>query len=584
MNTEKNKEIEIIKVDTRYASESLSEIPMGYWIDKSVGGCGLSYLCLKDKNDSIILMPRNALINNKIEQTNKYSNLFAVNVGVTRGNVYDYITEMRLRNIPVKILVTYDSFALGKLDYLLEDKLCRIYVDESQFILGFAEDKPKLINELHKRLKDNIDRVTFFSAHPPKREYLPTYIQEMPSIKYVWKNQTKATPYIIDTDKPYNIATKILSELLVKKSCTIENITFTKAIVFLNSVEGLKKIAEPLKSKENIAYVVGDTVRNDNKLNEVAHPLQDCRNLPIITLGTTSLISGFDLEDNETLNIVISTSTKDFTLMDKELDVPQAITRQRLDTNPHNNKFLFIVDTKDMDNKITKLEETYNQDFIKISTVVENLNYLKAGNKDCTVGFELYDGYYLFENDEFIINESLLKARKYIYEQLYKQYQEGYNVIATDAPVEKFTVNLGIFHSKQYYDYATEIIEAKTTGDKLTLLNAVSNKLWKEYLTYGLEKDNVKTNVSEAKAFYESRNDYKGIVMDILKTFKVGNFYTNAYIKETLQEIYNKKGLNRKAKATDLYEFFEVETSSKRENFIKVFGLIIKSKLMNINK
>lgn len=570
------KDIKIIEVNSRYASQSLTEIPIGYWIDKSVGGCGLSYLCLTDKNDSIILMPRISLIENKEQQVDKYKNLFKVSVGISKDDVIRYVNKSRKDKKAIKILTTYDSFALGKLDYLLTENI-RIYVDESQFVLSFAKDKPLESIELHKRLKENIKKVSFFSAHPPKREYLPDYIQEMPAIKYYWKYQTKATPYIIDTDKPYLIATKILSDLLDKKECVLGELVFKKAVVFLNSVEGLKKIAESLNSKDDIAYVVGDVIRNDMKLNDYANKLEDCSKLPLITLGTTSLISGYDLYDNETINIVISTSSKNFTLLDKELDVPQAITRQRLDTNPNNDKFIFIIDVKDMEDKANKLEETYNNDYKKLSTVVENLNYLKDGNKDYTIGFELYEGYYFLNEGKFYVNEALLKARKYIFEELFKQYKEGYSIMSTNKSQKVVKIDVTKFHSKQYVDYAKEIVDANETSDKINILNSIKNKDWKTYLSYGLEKNKILLNVKEAKQFYEDRNDYKGILLAIRKMYKIGEFYSSSKVKDDLQKLYDKKGLKRNAKSTDLYEFFEIENVNKWIDNKTIKGIKIKA-------
>ena len=345
-----------IHLNTRYASDSLSEIPTNCWIDKSTGNCGLSYLALTSNTNCIILVPRVSLAENKEQQKDKYPNLFVVKAQVTKTDVMDYIKKCNIKNLPYKIISTYDSFALSKLDYMLYETDCKIYVDESQFLIDFATSRPELIINLHNKLESVIQRVTFFSAHPPKREYLPEYIQNMQAVKYIWKNQGKATPYIVDTKFAYNTVSKILKSLIENGSFRLnDDITFKKAIVFVNSVEGIKQIIENLNSPFNIAYIVGDTVRNDSKLNELAFRLDDCKKLPLITIGTTSMISGVDLYDNETFNIVVSTSNKKFTLFDKELDVPQAITRQRLDSNPFNDKFLFILNVNEMDEKIKKL-------------------------------------------------------------------------------------------------------------------------------------------------------------------------------------------------------------------------------------
>lgn len=575
---------EVINLKTRYASQSLNEIPIGTWIDKSVGGCGLSYLCLNETNDSIILMPRTKLIKNKLSQKNKYSNLFGIFSGVGKKHIKEYIESVREINKPVKILITYDSFAMGKLDYLLEENPeCRIYVDESQFLIEFAQRSPNLVNELHKRFKNNIHRTTFFSAHPPKREYLPEYIQNMKGIKYTWLNQVKATPYVINTSKPYYAVNKLLKDIINKGECIIndkkgnELLRFKKAIVFVNSVEGIRKIAEELKSPTNIAYVVGDTVRNDMKLNDFAYSLEECDKLPLITIGTTSLISGYDLYDEETLNIVISISNREYTLLDKELDVPQAITRQRLDSNPNNSKFIFIINRNNMQKRIDTLEETYKNDHTKLTKVVDNLNYLKEGGKDYTIGFELYEGYYYMENEIFYVNESLLKARKYIFEQLYKQYLNGYNVISTQKPKDVI-IDLEGFKPTQYSDFVLQIKECETNEERFEIIRTIGNENWKKYLQYAVETDNLLINMTAAKEHYENKKTYDVLKEIVHNTFKIDNFYTNSKIKEELTKIYKNKNLNRVVKSTDLYEFFEIKNSSKYINKIKVQGFTIISK------
>ena len=57
--------------------------------------------------------------------------------------------------------------------------------------------------------------------------------------------------------------------------------------------------------------------------------------------------------------------------------------------------------------------------------------------------------------------------------------------------------------------------------------------------------------------------------------YKKGEFYQASNVKIELQKVYNDKKLDRKAKATDLYEFFEVNSCSKRIDNVKVKGFEI---------
>jgi hypothetical protein len=291
------------------------------------------------------------------------------------------------------------------------------------------------------------------------------------------------------------------------------------------------------------------------------------------------MISGVDLYDEETFNIVVSSSTKQFTLFDKELDVPQAITRQRLDSNPLNDKFLFMLNVKEMEYKIQNLSNIFENDLKTLHTVVENFNYLKKGEKDYTVFNEIYKGYYFLNETDgiFYANEHLLKAKKYIFEQLYKQYEEGYEVMATEKPKVR-VVDKNSFSAPTYADYAIQVNECKTLGEKLDIIKSINKAKWRELLTYGLEKDKLLLNYNLANEFYNQRNDFKSIERKIKKTFKTENFYTLSEIKTKLQTIYNEKGLKRTAKATDLYEFFDVRNQIKNIDSISTKGMILKYK------
>lgn len=562
MSTQDNFEIKYFEAE--FASEVMDKLPSNTWIDKTIGGCGLSHLALTDENDALILSPRVALIENKVSQKDKYPELMPVYAGVGRSEVLSYMEKQKHNNRPAKIYATYNSVGLSKLDYLFEETNCRIYVDESQYLLEFAENSPELCIELHKKLEKYVDRVTFFSAHPPKVEYMPEYIRNMHMQKYIWSDTTKATPYVIDTNKTYWAASQILNNMVKDGKYDAGNgFTFKKAIVFVNSVSAIKKIINSLHiDKKHVAYIVGDTVINDSKLNKVAHRLTDVNNLPLITFGTSSMISGIDLYDEEAANIVISSTTKEWTMFDQELDVPQAITRQRLKHNPFRNRFMFILNKAEMQSKVDSLEEKYDEALYKVNQAIVSLNYLKEGDKSYEDAYPQYVGYYMLEGDKFVVNESLLLAKKYKFKELFNQYQRGYNIRGTFSP--QVEVSLDNIKAPEYGEYATAAREAKSLGEKLEVVETVHNEGWKQVLLYGIKKDNILINPKDARDFYESRTDYRGIALGVTKMFKVDTTYTVAAVKSRLQLIYDKKGLNRKAKATDISEFFDVENTRTR--------------------
>ena len=165
-----------------------------------------------------------------------------------------------------------------------------------------------------------------------------------------------------------------------------------------------------------------------------------------------------------------------------------------------------ILDRLDDNYEVTDVSIQLELD--KLKDVVWNLNWIKTGGGNCDVGFELYRGFYYLENDTYIMNESLLLAKRYLFEQLYKQYQEGYNIVSTEKPTEVF-IDVKDFHSKTFRDYAYEILSIENTKDRFDVLNSIYNSEWKTYLSYGIEKNKIHYNLFEAKKFYETKDKYK---------------------------------------------------------------------------
>lgn len=66
--------------------------------------------------------------------------------------------------------------------------------------------------------------------------------------------------------------------------------------------------------------------------------------------------------------------------------------------------------------------------------------------------------------------------------------------------------------------------------------------------------------------YSNSREANNAVKEKILELFKVGEVYINAEVKKELQNIYDKLKLNKKAKSTDLKEYFSINQSTKKVN------------------
>ena len=68
-------------------------------------------------------------------------------------------------------------------------------------------------------------------------------------------------------------------------------------------------------------------------------------------------------------------------------------------------------------------------------------------------------------------------------------------------------------------------------------------------------------------------DDFELTKLEIKKMFTIGNRYSRKEIKEKLQELYNRLGIKRTAKYSDLSEVMSIkDVKVKGERFIEILG------------
>lgn len=60
--------IKTIKVDSRFLSEVMTELPSNVLLNKGITGCGGTYVELNSKRNSLVLVPTIELAKNKLEK------------------------------------------------------------------------------------------------------------------------------------------------------------------------------------------------------------------------------------------------------------------------------------------------------------------------------------------------------------------------------------------------------------------------------------------------------------------------------------------------------------------------------------
>lgn len=564
-----------IYYNVEYASQALTEIPLGY-VDKTVPGCGLTTVALENQLDTIIAVPNVELIDNKLTQYPSgrcsYS-LLGVKSGVSNEEIRSYVAMVLGRCHPIKIMVTFDS--LARISWILKKyKSCRLIIDESQELLRYSRLKAKskssaysfeAVSSVFNIAQTFIARLSFVSATPIKLKYLPDWVSNLEQVKMKWANTIAISPVSMERSYPKRaLIHEILNPIEKNGSVIIGGLTLSKAIIFVKSLSTIKYIVDnSLVPKEDIRVIMGNNKENNRYMSGFKR-LDDYANLPKYTFVTGTGFKGIDLYDDSAVNIVVSEIKKDFTMIDLSTDLKQAISRQRKKSNPHYGKFLFIYNQSSF--TLSEIELLAKTDEVKdkVSRGVEFHFSTKVGKEDKLI-FDDFIGndkdfieYTLYDESAglFRFNDNLYNSDVEFILETRRLYEKGVNIIAElqgnwDIQEETIIEAPSYEHIQEYYrangnfgeyEVHTEFVETITTCEKYF------GKTFSNH-TYAKKK------IIEYQSFMTPQ-----LVLKVQDQFETNEKYTSTVIKETLQRAYDNNGVGKIAKTTDIKLFMNVET------------------------
>ena len=203
------KEILVVPRGIRYISDwrNYQILDFPHIVNKQLTGCGFTEYCLTNNTDTIICSPRRILLENKFEQhtgdvfyfrnlldmyvnnfdqdihspkvinntTDDSENITLLSFKDLMSSLLNYIESRRQQHLPIKILVTYDSFRLvrefiEKSEFISMDGF-QIIIDEFQSI--FVDSRFKSDTEIRfLRYLQGLSKVCFVSATPMLDRYL----------------------------------------------------------------------------------------------------------------------------------------------------------------------------------------------------------------------------------------------------------------------------------------------------------------------------------------------------------------------------------------------------------------------------
>ena len=605
----------VIPVDKKYTylNQFMTELPTNCLFDKGRTGCAGTTIAIENEKNTIIAMPYVNLIKNKECQ---YPNeecdkeLFGIYEGVTKKEIIDYVNSHEIK----KIAVTYDS--LDRLIDVLIDLEIDVYndyfllVDEYHVLFNsycFRNEAIKRVLEYSRKFSE----VTFMTATPIEKEFQLKELKDLRVVEVKWYNTipVNITPEV--TNDPQMRVCQLIRDRLEDKM-------FGNLHFFVNSVEFIAFIIKGLKlSPDDVKVVCSENKNqgrgkksNQAKLGDykIETPLDPVKK---INFYTSMAFEGCDIYDQEGRIYIVSDKHKSHTLLDISTLIVQICGRIRNTQYMTDVHHIFSETRYSNHSTFEKYKEKTNQIMLEAKSFVDEINnvsdknrkiILKAFLKSKNEGLnELYikEQDNKFEFDENLINIDIVnfKITHQVYQSrvtLENEYQRNnFNLLAsTEKNYKRIQITDKLKENSKskisFTDLFEEYILLKeeqsnmfhfgNVDDRINLIEKERPLIKQSYDKLGIEKvrefkynlTNIKREIHKKQIDISTDRKIINCLSDV--GIKVGAFKTIEEINKKLQTIYNdleivdSNNKIKRAKATDLKKWFDVDKKSKKIN------------------
>ena len=557
----------------QFLSNVLSEIPTDCILSKRVPGCGATTLELKTNRNSIIIVPNVPVIQSK-EKKEPYPK--GVYEDVTVSEVVTYLKE----NIRYKIMTTPESF--GKIKVACEKCNINIY---SEFFL--------LMDECHQLVKD-VDYRNFIVL--PMADFF----------KFKNKAMVSATPLGFSDPRLKKFETlEVRADYDYQQEITVINAyNTTKAIgeyleshqngtvcFFVNSITQIYSIMRHFKLLEDsTVYCAPKSV---TKLKEGydftnAYKEWSAETMKRYNFFTGRFFSAFDLELTYKPDLVMITDPylSPYTMLDVDTDCIQICGRFRKGVNSAThiyrvNPEICVKSKEQVEQDIHDLEIGYNtlrryyknadsrEDRMAFGQVIDIHPFRKYLYSDLTKNWFRID---------CKVNEVLVEGK----------YKSELTVTDWYNDCHYFTPTFEVCNSNENDEKMEIIMSAHTIRDKrkkiVEILSQFEQPLSENAFDFinkirkidpfiveafellgrkGIEEQNYNQQKINEKIIMKQRRGNRAIRL-IMNSFKVGNSYTNDYIKAELTRIFDMLQIHpeRTVKGSMIKDYFQAENWS----------------------
>lgn len=585
------------------------ELPNGI-LNKEIPGCGATTVALTDEHKTIICSPRNELLKNKHEQ---YPDTLLVIGGVDTKEIETYLQTAELP----KILVSYDSVykLIGCIKYKSD---WRVVVDEFQCLLADSSFKSEI--ELH--FLDNsrsFPYVTFLSATPILDKYLEQidHFKDMNYYQLDWEEKDIVRVYRERTKNPINAALEIVRYYQNGNYPSVyvngERIYSKECVIFLNSVNNIVNIIKQTELKpEEVNIIVGNSEDNDRQIARIGEGFKRGR-IPLkgethkkFTFCTSTAYAGCDFYSTNAATFVISDCNRPNTAVDIATELVQIAGRQRLACNPFRQflTFVYNVNAEEVE------QETFNEHLcrkvnVTLDEIRDNNNAGEALRAKRIKDFrripdnvKYQDSYTMYDEQkgEFVFNRLAYVNEQYCFDVQKFNHQNGV-IVKKLLQDSSFDVSENQTYAV-YQEQLKHLIKKEPFVDRM---QAYCEYRAKQGLIVNLAMPTLESKYPELRYYYEALGvdrikalNYKEKKLlneiHIMKTknkirhelhgiIHIGDRILTTDIQQTLHDVYDRLGIDKSPKATDLNEFFEIHpvkipTANGRKNGFEIRGIL----------
>ena len=585
------------------------ELPNGI-LNKEIPGCGATTVALTDEHKTIICSPRNELLKNKHEQ---YPDTLLVIGGVDTKEIETYLQTAELP----KILVSYESVykLIGCIKYKSD---WRVVVDEFQCLLADSSFKSEI--ELH--FLDNsrsFPYVTFLSATPILDKYLEQidYFKDMNYYQLDWEEKDIVRVYRERTKNPINAALEIVRYYQNGNYPSVyvngERIYSKECVIFLNSVNNIVNIIKQTElNPEEVNIIVGNSDDNDRQIARIGEGFKRGR-IPLkgethkkFTFCTSTAYAGCDFYSTNAATFVISDCNRPNTAVDIATELVQIAGRQRLACNPFRQflTFVYNVNAEEVE------QETFNEHLcrkvnVTLDEIRDNNNAGEALRAKRIKDFrripdnvKYQDSYTMYDEQkgEFVFNRLAYVNEQYCFDVQKFNYQNGV-IVKKLLQDSSFDVSENQTYAV-YQEQLKHLIKKEPFVDRM---QAYCEYRAKQGLIVNLAMSTLESKYPELRYYYEALGadrikalNYKEKKLlneiHIMKTknkirhelhgiIHIGDRILTTDIQQTLHDVYDRLGIDKSPKATDLNEFFEIHpvkipTANGRKNGFEIRGIL----------